>query len=457
MRTLYVRIIVTTMGIMVVSAIIAFIVTNVYYQHYLKPVNDQKVTQIAQSIVSVFEENENEKLDTYLQSMADLGYQFYVVDQDGNDRVFGKEFRSYELESRKIETVLAGEVYHGISNFAWKPFVTGFFDNEVKNTIGVPIQADGEVQALFVRPNTLKQFGEMRQFLAVMLVLMLLFSFLFVLWSTRHIIKPIRQLTRATRKIAAGNYHIKLNEKRRDEIGRLANDFTKMSDSLSRIEEKRQEFVSNVSHEIQSPLTSIQGFSRALQEDHLAEDERQRYVSIIERESKRLSLLSKQLLTLSYLDRIENYEKVTFDLYRQLREVVTATEWHWREKEIAVVLDIPSTMIKADPKLLYQVWMNLITNAVRYTPAGGTITITMTETKSVIDVFIEDTGVGIAAEDLTQIFERFYKVDKARTRTETSTGLGLSITKKIIELHGGTIVAESTLGQGSAFQVTLPK
>src|SRR5699024_3870399 len=145
--------------------------------------------------------------------------------------------------------------------------------------------------ALFIRPDTNHQFGEMRLFLAVMLVLSILFSFLLVLVSTRFIVRPIRKLTGATKNIAAGNYHLKLNMKRRKEIGRLALDYKKMSDSLAQTEEKRQENVSNVSHEIQSPLTSIQGFSQALREEDLPNEIKDRYLSIIESESKRLSAL----------------------------------------------------------------------------------------------------------------------------------------------------------------------
>lgn len=256
MRTLYVRIIVTTMAIMIASAIIAFAATNIYYQHYLKPENDQKVTHIAKNIVAIYEEN-NQEIVPYLTAMTDLGYKFYLVDENGTAQTFGDPFESEEIDQTHIEAVLNDDVYHGIANYPWRPFITGFFDNELRNTIGVPMEIDGVNYALFMRPDAMQQFGEMRIFLAVMLVLTLLFSFLFVLISSRIIVKPIKKLTEATKKIATGNYHMKLDVNRRDEIGRLANDFTKMSDNLEQTEEKRQEFVSNVSHEIQSPLTSI--------------------------------------------------------------------------------------------------------------------------------------------------------------------------------------------------------
>lgn len=171
------------------------------------------------------------------------------------------------MDQDKINAVLDGHTYHGIANYPWKLFITGFFSNELKNTVGVPIEVSGKHQALFVRANTQQQFGEMRVFLAVLLVLVLLISFLLVLLSTRYIVKPVHVLTEATKKIAGGNYHLKLPVKRHDKIGDLAKHFSRMSNSLEEVEEKRQEFVSNVSHEIQSPLTSIQGFSKTLRMD----------------------------------------------------------------------------------------------------------------------------------------------------------------------------------------------
>jgi len=456
MRTLYVRIIATTMGIMIASALFAFVATNVYYHYYLKPVNDQKVTQIAKDTVATFEENEYEDPFKYLTVFADLGYQLYLIDQQGNRAMFGDPFRNDELAEEHIESVLSGETYHGIADYPWKVFVTGFFDNELQNTIGEPIQVDGETSALFVRPNTTQQFGEMRFFLAVLLGLALLFSFLFVLVSTSFIVRPIKRLTEATKKIAAGNYHLKLNVNRKDEIGRLAVDFTKMGDRLNQTEEKRQAFVSNVSHEIQSPLTSIQGFSQALREEELSEEDRDRYLGIIEKESRRLSALSKQLLTLSFLDsELRVSDMVELDVAAQLKEVVSMTEYHWREKDITIEMDLSPNLILGDPGLLQQVWMNLITNAIRYTDPGGMIVIQTAKGKEGVTISVKDSGIGINQEDLPQLFERFYKVDKARVRTENNTGLGLSIVKRIVDLHSGTIMVDSELGKGSEFQVIL--
>lgn len=446
-----------TMGIMLISAFIAFVVTNVYYHYSLKPKNDEKITVIAEKTAEMIKNKEKEDIAGYLSSLTDLGYQFYLVDQQGNKELYGDAFRLENLKQTDIDSVLNGEIYHGIANYPWKPFVTGFFDNELTNTVGVPLEIGEETEALFVRPNALLQFGEMRFFLAALIVLVMFLSFLLILISTIFIVRPIKKLTEATKKIAAGNHHLKLNVHRRDEIGRLANNFMIMSNHLERTEEVRQEFVSNVSHEIQSPLTSIQGFSQALREEELPEEMRQSYLEIIEKESRRMSELSKQLLTLSFLDSgLIQEEYVSFDLEKQLKEVVLSTEWQWHKKKLAIELELFPYEINGNPRLLQQVWMNLLTNAIRYTNEGGRVHIRMTKERHGVIVTVKDTGIGINSEDIPRLFDRFYKVDKARTRTENSTGLGLSIVEKIIHLHKGNIMVTSEQGQGSQFEVFLP-
>lgn len=458
MRTLYVKIIITTMTIMILSALFSFAASNLYYQLSLKASNDEKITQIANRIVEVYEKGDSSSVTGYLDAQSDLGYKFLIVSPDGQEHEIGEPFRIREIEQKHINAILNGQTYHGIRDYSWKPFVTGFFEDDLRNSVGVPIQVNGENHALFVRPNSQVQFGEMRIFLGMMLILMLVFSFLLVLFSSRLIVRPINKLTAATRRLATGNYHVKLDVNRRDEIGRLAKDFSKMSSSLEKTEQKRQEFVSNVSHEIQSPLTSIQGFSQALREDNLTEEERNHYLNIIESESKRLSTLSQQLLTLSFLDHeLDSSESISFNVAEQIKEAVTATEWQWRNKEIAIEMDLSPAITIGNPKLIQQVWVNLISNAIRYSQPAAAISIQVLSYKRYIEVQVKDSGIGISEDDLPQIFERFYKADKARTRTDNSTGLGLSIVKKVIDIHHGTIEVTSELDKGTTFIVTLPQ
>ncbi|GIN85854.1 two-component sensor histidine kinase [Heyndrickxia sporothermodurans] len=457
MKTLYLRIVATTIFVMLLSSVLAFFLSNIYYHYYLKPHNDAKVTKMAVDVQTFFEKNPSLDVDSYLQFVGKLGYQLYIVDSDGKGTFYGGSFRKKDLSSKVIEQVLSGEVYHGINQFPSRLFVTGFFDNVIINTIGVPVTVNGSPTALFIRPNLEVQFGEMRIFFAFLLLLTILLSILFVVVSTRYIVKPIVKLTEATKKISKGNYNIELNVHRRDEIGKLANYFSKMTKSIEQLEEMRQEFVSNVSHEIQSPLASIQGFSQTLQLKNLTDEQRKHYLSIIEDESRRLSQLSKQLLTLASLDKEEGIvDRETYDLATQIKQVLFMTEWNWREKDLAIDLELEPVIITADQKLLHQVWTNLITNGIKYSEEGGTLSLKLQSIEGQAYVEISDTGIGISEKDLPHIFQRFYRADKARNRKEGSSGLGLAITKKIIEMHSGSIQAISEHGKGTTFIIKLP-
>jgi signal transduction histidine kinase len=206
-----------------------------------------------------------------------------------------------------------------------------------------------------------------------------------------------------------------------------------------------------VSHEIQSPLTSIGGFAALLKNADLPDDERRRYLAIIEAESKRLSSLSDNLLKLSALDN-ESIAMTEFRLDRQLSNIILTLEPQWSGKNLTVDAALPKCVASGDENLLSQVWMNLLVNAIKFTPENGVISVSLNENA----VKISDTGVGIAKDELPHIFERFYKVDKARDRALGGNGLGLSLVKKITELHGGKISVESETGKGTTFEIFLP-
>ncbi|OMD74947.1 sensor histidine kinase [Paenibacillus odorifer] len=456
MRSLYVRMCIVFCSVIVVSSLLGFLVSNIYYQAQIKSQNDAKLTGMAIE-VQQFAESHPETMEDYLRSIAKLGYKIYLTDAEGESRFYGKPFRKEDLDEQQLEKVLNGQIYHGVADFPDSAFITGFFDNQLRNSIGVPVKVNNETYALFMRPDAEVQFGELRVFFAVIIGFTVLFSLGFVMISVLHVVSPITRLTTATKRISKGRYDIKLNTWRRDEIGQLASHFMIMSRELERTNRARQEFVANVSHEIESPLTSIQGFAQALQDSTLPEDERLQYLNIIDQESHRLSLLSKQLLTLSSLDYDPNsIQKKSTDLRAQLRQVVQIMEWRLTEKQLAVRLNLADISVLGDPNLLFQVWMNLLSNAIKYTPAEGSIMISAKLVEQNCIVSVSDTGEGISAEELPLIFDRFYKVDRARTHETHSSGLGLAISQKIVEAHNGTIEVTSTLGEGTTFTVTLP-
>ncbi|CAM3479565.1 HAMP domain-containing sensor histidine kinase [Paenibacillus lupini] len=262
----------------------------------------------------------------------------------------------------------------------------------------------------------------------------------------------------ALRRIAQGDFKVRLDFGRTDpRYEELQTEINIMADGLEKLEELRQEFISDVSHEIQTPLTSISGFARALQNESIDSDTRSKYLRIIESESSRLSKLSENLLRLASLDSEKHpFEPKRYRLDRQLGTLILSCEPQWVSKSIDLAADLTDVYVEADEDLMSQVWINLISNSIKFTPEGGQIDIKLSQTADHVEFRIKDTGIGIAEDQQEQIFQRFYKADKARNRKAGGNGLGLSLVKKIVEMHHGTVRVESELGHGTEFIVSLP-
>jgi signal transduction histidine kinase len=270
-------------------------------------------------------------------------------------------------------------------------------------------------------------------------------------------------LTDAMRRIAVGDFDVTVpvdSHDAKSPMSEVAGSLNEMVESLKRMETMRQEFVSDVSHEIQSPLTSIAGFAQALHDEQLGVDQRHHYLDIIEEESKRLSRLSDNLLKLSALDsRAQPVQRGVYRLDAQLRSVILSSEPQWLQKRIEVAAELDPLTIEADEAMLHQVWSNLMHNAIKFTPDAGRITISCRRSEAGALVTVADSGNGIDAVDLPYLFDRFYKADKSRSihKGAGGSGLGLSIVQKIVALHDGTVKAESGgIGRGSVFSVWLP-
>lgn len=457
MRTLYVKFVVITIGIMILSSILAFFISNTYYQQKLKPYNDQKITKMARSVVTFADEHSNVNLKEYLENVSSIGYQIYLVDNAGDESFFGAPFRETSLSVSVKEQVLNGETYHGILHFPRQTFVTGFFANELKNTIGVPLKHQGQKYALFLRPDIKLLFNEMHFLFAWLLALTIILSVVMVVVSTKYLVKPISRLTIATKSLSRGNFNVELNVTRHDELGELSHNFLQMARKLEQMDDMRKEFISNISHDIQSPLSNIKGYTNLLEAESLSVEERGHYISIINGEIRRLSTLTKQLLLLASLDRNDNIlKKRTFNVGQQIKELVRNYQWQVSENEIMLSYTLPDIEIIGDPSLLNTVWDNLLTNAIKYNKPEGSIEISIEEREKSIMVCFKDTGIGLKDSEIERIFDRFYRVDTSRTQTVEGTGLGLSIVWTIVKLHEGDIYVNSTEKEGTTFSVELP-
>lgn len=458
MRSLYGKFLSFTIGIMLMSAVIAFLVVNTYYHQQLKGQNDTKNMNIALSIASYIESDEHADLENYFKTQADAGYKIFIVNENREEMRFGAPFRVENLETKSVQQVLDGESYHGMRDLKTETFMTGFFSDELANTVGVPFTYEGTTYALFMRPDIKLLFTEVHYLLGGMVIVMAIVSLLSMLIVAKKLIEPITKLTNAAKKVGEEKFTGTLDINRRDEIGQLAQSFQWMTEKLSENDKVRKEFISDVSHDFQSPLLNIKGYADLLMDNELPQNKRKNYAKVIQSEADRLSLLTKQLLLLTSLDQLDSPLQLrSFSLEEQLKEIIRKYRWLLEEKQMSLTMELDEVEIIGDPSFLEKVWENLLSNALKYTPANGEIDIRLIEYPEYVEVNVRDTGMGIAAEHLSRLYDRFYRVDHSRTHEIEGTGLGLSIVQQVIELHKGTVKVASEEGVGTTFTVTLPK
>lgn len=315
----------------------------------------------------------------------------------------------------------------------------------------------GNDYALFLRPDLKLHFNELHFLFAWLLVLTVIFSLIFEITLAKYLIHPLSKLNEATKLIKEGKFSFPFHFKRKDEIGELANSFQEMSQQLAQLETMRTEFISNISHDIQSPLANIKGYTDLIENPTTSSDQKQEYLSVIRQEAERLSSLTDQLLTLSSITQMDELAKTEpFSLSQQIKSLIRKYQWKLSEKDISLHYVLPETTVEGDPSLLLSVWDNLLNNAIKYNERGGTIFISLKELKGQLEVVFKDNGIGLTPKQQEKAFERFYRGDPARTKEIEGSGLGLSIAIRIVELHHGEMRIESKEGEGTAFITILP-
>ena len=322
-----------------------------------------------------------------------------------------------------------------------------FVNNQTLNEL-VQINVDNQ-------EDTQEIISIIKRSIIILFVNTLMISIVLMKITDKKMLNPIKQITDATKKVASGDFSIKLESDRQDEVGELTDNFNQMVTELGSIESLQKDFIDNVSHEIKTPINSIQGFAELLRDEKLSKQEKKEYIDIIEEETNRILKLSNNMLKLSKLQnqkRISNKEQIA--IAEQLRKTITLLEPNWKEKELKFNLNIKEKYVFGDEDLLSQVWINLIENAIKFSEPKSKINISMTEKESELEVKIQDFGMGIDNDEKEKIFTRFYQIDKSHS--QTGSGLGLAIVKRIIDLSNGTIEVISKKGNGTTMIVKLP-
>ncbi len=436
-----------TLVVMIVSSLIAFLLTNVCYHIYLKPKNDARITHTLLEQKQFIERHPNISSDDYFNQVADLNFQVVAVN-NGQAQYFGTPFR---LQNLNIEP-LGDTIYHGIKNRPFNLFITGFFDNETKNTVGVQMKVDGRIYDVYMRPDVGQSMGEFRIFLAILLTLIVLFSIIFVLISSNSIVSPVIQLQSFAERIRRGDYSDVSAVDRPDEIGVLAREMEEMSEAIKSHQEMNERFVANVSHEIQSPITNLLGLTQQLKESQDSD-----IIAAIEHQSNRLSKLTQQLLMLAA---IENegvqLNKQPFNGKTIAQDVIQSMLFQLDSKEQLIIADLDDIMIVGHQDLIYQLLTNLLSNAIKYSPVETEIRLSL-KLKDGRAVFqISDNGQGMDDETRRHLFERFYKTN-TNEDTIPSNGLGMAIVHEIALLHNAELMVDSELNRGTVITVTFPE
>ncbi len=274
-------------------------------------------------------------------------------------------------------------------------------------------------------------------------------------WIGKYYLSPMKELAKATERVAKGDFTVRLPSEYNGEMGSLMKAFNSMVRDLGSIEMFRNDFINDFSHEFKTPIVSIRGFARQLQRDDITDEERKEYATIIANEAQRLANLSANILLLSKLENQQILtEKSDFRLDEQLRTCILVMEKEWTAKEMELDIDLDSVQINGNAEMLSQVWMNILGNAVKYTPRGGRIGVTLKRAEQTAVVKISDNGIGMDPLTKSHIFEKFYQGENSHH--QQGNGLGLAMVKRVVELSSGKIQVESEKGVGTAFTVTLP-
>lgn len=392
-------------------------------------------------------------VNIYLE--ADL----WLTDTDGNvllsvsssgTGMVPKQIQDFDPAEAGGEQYLTGD-YHG------------YYSDEVLTMI-VPVTEGFSTKGYLLVHKPLSYFEEQQHSIMICvyitLIVIYVLSFMIFLGIHLFIYLPLRKITEAAKQYASGNLDYEIPVNSQDEIGYLSASLNYMSTHLKDMEDYQKKFVANVSHDFRSPLTSIKGYIEAIADGTIPVELQGKYLNIILFETERLTDLTRDLLTLNEFDTKDLLlNKESFDLHEMMKQVAASFEGTCTSRKISIELLFASRVlyVHADRSKIQQVLYNLLDNAIKFSNPQSTVTIETTERGEKIFTSVRDYGIGIPKEDLSKIWERFYKSDLSRGKDKKGTGLGLAIVREIIQAHNENINVISTEGVGTEFIFSLPK
>jgi len=446
---------------------------TVYFTTYLERIAvNEKVKALTRNVSEIEEVthyaliNQSDATDFMFQSMIDtVSYntQSMVTVFDGNGFVVADTTPDTSKNSfERINEKVTNPVLKGKNIVATDIYISE--KGEKILTVGAPLMYGGEVFGGVMFNQLVPEIRSMYAFLANKMIIIVILSTvfaaaLFYMLSLR-ITNPIKSISMAVTEFSKGNFKKRVEYSVNNELGELAQNINNMASSLDNLERLRQGFISDVSHELRTPLTTISGFVEGIIDGTIPDDAKDEYLEVVLSESKRLSRLITNLLQVSRMESGEaKMEKTDFDINELVRLALLKFEMMITPKDIDVSVNMDSDriMVNADKDMITQVLINLINNAVKFTPNGGKICVDIEDKKEKAVISVTNTGKGINPEEMQFIWDRFYKADKSRSEDRTGMGLGLYIVKRIIHMHGEKITVQSKPDEYTRFVFTLKK
>lgn len=405
---------------------------------------------------SVLEDNFNQTTLEHVALMESAS-DFIVIITDAS----GNVLTSSDPVEPEMANVIEHTGYHAIPEEG--RIVDDRWEEEEYISTDSPITINEEHRGhvfMFAGTSTIKnivnQLGE-QFFIVGLITIGLTIAAIFIL--TRVVTLPLVKMKEATEQLSRGNNRVELQTERSDELGELASSISKLSNDLEYMKKERNEFLASISHELRTPLTYIKGYADILNRQHLSEPEIEEYTAIIREETEQLTSLVKNLFELAKMDEnkfVINREKVNF--YKLIENVKTLVGPAFAEREVELLIRCPENVTAfVDPDRFQQVLINIFDNAKKHSFQGGEVRLEVSQTRKDVTIVISDGGEGIPEQDLPYVFDRLYRVDKSRSRKSGGTGLGLAVTKEIVESHGGNMEVLSELGEGTSVIITIPR
>jgi signal transduction histidine kinase len=464
-RTIFVKQLVLYIGTLAISFIFLGAVLSQVIRGYI---TEQKVKSLEQSGSTLA--SEISSLYSYgLVDMKQMAMQMEIIQMYLKaglvvvDNELVMQIDSADLKLRRGEALAVKELQalqFGYPVTAQGTFNGAFAENQL--IVGYPVKVNGSVVGAIVLYSSLadlnKTIWDLYKATAVCLGVAIAVGVFLISLTSRTMSKPLRQMSKVASQISGGDFEKRVQAAGRDEVAQLAQSLNNMAESLDQHEKGRRDFIANISHDLRSPLTSMRGFIQAIMDGDVPPEKTSHYLGIVLKESERLSKLANDIVDLSQIEaQTIPLNAAAFDINKLIRDTALSFEGKITAKSQVMKLELADAVnyVKADREKIQRVLYNLLDNAVKFTPEGGSISVETSVSLGKVRIEVKDTGIGMSPEVQRKIFDRFYNADESRGMDKVGSGLGLSIAREFTRAHSSQLAVKSAPGEGTAFTFCL--